>query len=152
VSRREKEKRDSLAALGRIAERARETPWVPKPPPKPAAPRAPPPPPRAPPPPAPPALADPAAERARLRKLEERRAKIEEEKRLRERRARELQRGATLDWRGMPTGDVPTGIRRTAFDREEPTVAQKIHDVLGEARQKEGRAKARDRGRRQGGR
>jgi hypothetical protein len=45
---------------------------------------------------------------------------------------------------------VPASIRRTAFDREEPSVAQKISDVLGEAKEKEGRAKARDKGRRQG--
>lgn len=82
--------------------------------------------------------------------MEDRREKLAEERALRERRERELARGANLSWRGMDHMGVPASIRRTGFDREEPTVAQKLHDVLGEAREKEGRAKNRDKGRRQG--
>jgi colicin import membrane protein len=142
VSRREDEKKRSLSALGRIADRAKETPWA-RPEPK----RVPPPPPKpkpAPPPP-PPAPSDPA----RLKRLQERREKLEEEQRLRERRERELRGGASLEWRGMSHMGVPSGIRRTAFDRVEPSVSQKISDVLGDAKEKEGRAKARAKGRRQ---
>lgn len=146
---RAEDKKKSLAALGRIAERANETPWV-KPDPRPAPSAARPPPPSALPSP-PPSLSDITAARARAKKLEERRLKLEEEKRLKARRANELQRGSSLEWRGMGMRDVPASIRRTAFDVVEPSVSQKISDVLGDAREKEGRAKAKDKGRRQRG-
>jgi len=84
-------------------------------------------------------------------RFEGKRAKLEEEKRLRDMRAQKLAGGANLKWRGMPWGDVPTGIRRTPFDRDEPSVHQKIGDVLGDAKEKEGRAKAKAKGKRQGG-
>lgn len=152
MTKREEDKKKALSFLAGIADKAEETPWLdakPKstlPPPRPAPARAPPPPPP------PPPRADPEAERLRRKRLEERQAKLEEERRLKARRAGELSRGASLAWRGMSWGDVPSGVRRTPFDREEPSVSQKITDVLGDPREKEGRAKNRDKGRRQGGR
>jgi hypothetical protein len=160
VSRREEEKRKSLGALFRIAEQAKApilTPQAkaaaPPPPPPPSLPR-PAPAKRAPAPPASKAAPSPAAyqeERRRLAQAQERREKLAEERALRERRQRELARNANLDWRGMDNLGVPTGIRRTAFDRVEPNVSQKIEDVLGAPREKEGRAKNREKGRRQSG-
>lgn len=154
MTKREEDKKRSLSFLAGIAEKAERMPWLDKPKstlpaPKPAAPKpkaAPPPPPQPPQP-----RADPNAERLRKKRMEERQAKLEEERRLKQRRAQELDKGASLSWRGMSWGDVPTGIRRTPFDREEPKLQQKISDVLGDPAEKEGRAKHRDKGRRQGG-
>lgn len=155
MSRREQEKKASLDALAKLAysvgggapaapppaqQRRSTLPPAPKaaaPAPKPEPARTP---------------AQIEAERVRRAKLEARRAKLEEERALRERRAGELARGAHLEWRGMSLEGVPTSIRRTGFDRKEPDLSTKIQDVLGAAREKEGRTKARDRGRRQGGR
>lgn len=155
MSRREKEKEESLAALRKIAFGI--SGGAPGPAPQaparqsslpPAQPKAPPPPPK----PTPKALANPAAERDRVKRMEERRAKLEEERLLRERRQNELHRSKNLEWRGMGgLNDVPASIRRTGFDRQEPTLLTKIDDVLGPAREKEGRAKNRDKGRRHGG-
>lgn len=155
MSRREKEKEESLAALRKIAfSVSGGAPAPPSaaparqsslPPAKPKAPPAPPKPPAK-------APANLAAERDRLRRLEERKAKLEEERMLKERRQNELHRNKNLEWRGMGGMDhVPASIRRTAFDRQEPSLLTKIDDVLGPAREKEGRAKNRDKGRRQGG-
>lgn len=148
MSKREKEKRDSLDALARIA-RATSGPMpAAKPPPAPA--RAPArPQPRPLPPPQPAVETD--ADRARKRRLKERQEKLAEEKALKDRRASELARGSNLEWRGGGFGDIPASIRRTGFDRQEPTVSQKIQDVLGDAREKEGRAKAKAKGKRVGG-
>lgn len=162
MSRREKERKESLDLLGRIAESVgrpvvppKPSPSIPAPRPavarpapgRPAAPsRAP-----APPPPAP-AYATSEAERTRKRRMEERKAKLEEERALRERRERELARNRSLEWRGGGFTDIPASIRRTGFDRQEPSLDAKIGDVLGTAQEKEGRAKSRDKGRRQGGR
>jgi hypothetical protein len=152
---RDEERKKSLAALRRIAEESQRMPWLPKAPPKPRRepPRmgaAPPPEPRRPRA-APPAAPPPARPKLDPR-FEGKRAKQEEERRLRALRERDLQRGAQATWRGMPWGDVPASIRRTPFDRAEPAVQQKILDILGEAKEKEGRAKHRAKGRRQGGR
>lgn len=150
VGKREDEKKRSLAALRGIAEVAtRAFPEAPRPrdAPRPApgpAPQA-----KAPPPAAKP---ETEATRARRRQQEERREKLAEERALRERRGAQLRRSSSLEWRGMDLGNVPAGIRRTAFDRAEPSVSQKIEDVLGAARLKESREKMRDKGRRQGGR
>ena len=145
MTRREKEKKDSLDALARIAASvgfgANEKPKAPSkttasasaPKPKPA-------------PVAKPLDAKKAAQ------LDERRTKLAEEKALKQRRANELARGGNLQWRGGGFTDIPASIRRTGFDRVEPSVSQKISDVLGDARLKEGREKARDKGKRQGGR
>lgn len=84
--------------------------------------------------------------------MEERKAKLEEERLLRERRERELLRSRNLQWRGGGFTDIPASIRRTGFDRAEPPLDAKIGDVLGTPQEKEGRAKNRDKGRRQGGR
>lgn len=153
MSRKEDEKKRSLSFLAGIADKAEAMPWLDKKPqsslpPAPAAPRpkakaAPPPPPA----PRPESL---EAERLRKRRMEERAAKLEEERTLRERRQRELQKGATLSWRGMDRSGVPTGIRRTAFDPE-PSLAQKLDDVLGKPAEKDSRVKNREKGRRQGG-
>lgn len=156
LSRREKAKKESLDLLGKIATsvgyggqgpppsppKPRST--LPPPPPKPAAPA-----PKAP---APKTPAQQQAERARRVQAEERRAKLEEERRLRERRSNELARSQSLQWRGMGFNDLPVGVRRTAYDRVEPDVSTKIAGVLGDPREKEGRAKQRERGRHQGGR
>lgn len=154
MTKREEEKRKSLADLARVAEKAEAMPWLdkrvaPPPPPKPAAP-----PPRAAPRPAPPPTTpSPSdAERARRAKLADRKAKLEEERALKQRRAGELSRATNLQWRGMSWGDVPSSIRRTPFDRAEPSVTQKITDVLGDAKEKEGRAKHRAKGKKQGAR
>lgn len=154
MTKREEDKKKSLSFLAGIAETAEDMPWLePKPRSTLPPPRAPPPRPRAAPPPPPPQpRVDPEAERLRKKRLEERQAKLEEERRLKARRQQELARGSTLSWRGMSWGDVPTSVRRTPFDREEPSVSQKITDVLGDPKEKEGRAKNRDKGRRQGGR
>lgn len=151
VSKREEEKRKSLAALKGIAEVAtRAFPEAPRPR---DAPRPAPKPPATPKPPAlPAAKPETEATRAKRRQMEERREKLAEERALKERRGNELRRNSSLEWRGMDLGNVPTGIRRTAFDRVEPSVSQKIEDVLGAARLKESREKMRDKGRRQGGR
>lgn len=152
MSRREKEKAKSLDALAKIAY---SSPGAP--PPKPAAPaQAPRPrPSSSPSPPAPrppPAYGETAAERARKKQLAERREKLEEEKRLRARRAGDLAKGARMDMSRIDPFNIPASIRRTGFDRAEPSVAQKLQDVLGDLKEKEGRAKARDKGKRQGGR
>lgn len=151
VSRREQEKKRSLDALSRIAYTSPGAPApVPKPAPAPAAARAPAAP--RPTPKAPPTPAANAAARARGKQLEERREKLEEEKLLRTRRAKELARGSRLEWRGGGFTDIPASIRRTGFDRDEPSTSQKIHDVLGDPREKDGRTKAKSKGKRQGGR
>lgn len=149
VSRREEERKKSLGLLSRIAHQA-------TPPPPPSAPA---PPPR----PAPLPAKQPAARapapakkvaptrRAIDPAFEGRRAKQEEERRLRQLRKNTLVQNQNLEWRGMDHMGVPASIRRTGFDRVEPGVQQKIQDILGEAREKEGRAKNRDRGRRAGG-
>lgn len=152
MSRREKDKQASLDALAKIAYSTGG--GAPPPPPKPQA--APSSLPRAAPRPTPKPKAFTPAEteldKKRRAQIEERKAKLEEEKLLRQRRANELARGANLPRRGMDNMGIPASIRRTGFDREEPTVAQKLHDILGEAKLKESREKARDKGRRQGGR
>ncbi|GEM_PF-5078018 len=155
MSRREKEKQASLDALARIAYAVgggNPAPAKPPAPPKSSLPPKPKPAPKPAPPPAPATPAAAEAERARRLRMEERKAKLEEERALRERRQGELARGATAPWRGMDQSGVPTGIRRTAFDRAEPSLQQKITDVLGDARAKESREKNREKGRRQGGR
>ena len=149
MSRRDKDKKASLDALAKFAYAAgggapAPAPRAPTPAPRPVAPK----------PagkPASPARADPAAERARRKQMEERKAKLEEERALRERRAGELMRGATAPWRGSGFRDIPSSIYRTGFDRDEPTVSQKLNDILGDARQKESREKARAKGKRAGG-
>lgn len=150
VSRREKEKAKSLDALARIAY---SSPGAP--PSKPSAPAPRPSPRPSPPPPAPrpsPSHGETSADRARRKQLAERKEKLEEEKRLRARRANELAKGARIDTSRIDPFNIPASIRRTGFDRVEPTVSQKLHDILGDAKEKEGRAKARDKGKRQGGR
>jgi len=129
-------------------------PWLPKPPPKSAPKRdvrmapAPPSGPQRPTAPRP----QPAAPRAKLDpRFEGKAAKQQEERRLRALREQKLQQGATASWRGMDRMGVPASIRRTPFDREEPSVSQKIQDVLGDAKEKEGRAKNREKGKRQSG-
>lgn len=149
MSRREKEKAASLDKLAKLAYSAGSAPAAPPPKPKAAPPPRPPPPaPKR----APVSEAASTAARAREKQLIERREKLAEEKALRERRERELARSSSMQWRGMDRMGVPASIRRTGFDRDEPSTSQKIHDVLGDARQKESREKMRDKGRRQGGR
>lgn len=155
VSKREEEKKASLDALARVAfavsggnpnpapsPKARQEParksTLPAPPPKPA--------PR----PAPKLETD--FERQRKAQALERKAKLEEERALRERRERELAGSKNLQWRGQWTGGDMPGVRRTAFDRIEPSLAEKLHGVLGEVQEKDSRAKNREKGRRQGGR
>ena len=148
MSKREADKRKAIDALARIAYSAGSAP----PPPAPKG--------RAPPPPAPPKpkaaptprRAPDAADLARAKQLAQRREKLAEERALRERRANELARNARIDRSRIDPFGVPTSIRRTGFDRVEPSTSQKIQDVLGDARAKEGREKARAKGRRQGGR
>lgn len=151
MSRREKEKAKALDALARIAYSSASAP-----PAKPPAPRAQGPRPSPRPSPSPPAPRPPpgesAADLARRKQLAERREKLEEEKRLRARRAGELAKGARIDTSRIDPFNIPASIRRTGFDRVEPTVSQKLQDILGDAREKEGRAKAKARGKRQGGR
>lgn len=146
MSRREEEKKRSLDALSRIARSASPpaspTPSAPRPSPAPP-PCAPRPVPSR----VPRAPAASVSARAREKQLAQRREKLAEEKALRERRENELARASRLTPRGLD--DVPASIRRTGFDRVEPSVSQKIHDVLGDAREKQGRAKAREKGRRQ---
>jgi hypothetical protein len=84
--------------------------------------------------------------------MEERKAKMEEARGLKERRERELSRSRNLEWRGGGFTDIPASIRRTGFDRQEPSLQNKLSDVLGDAREKESRARNREKGRRQGGR
>jgi hypothetical protein len=147
MSRREKEKAKSLDALVKIAFSAGGAPTPPTPvPPKVLAPAR-------------PASSVPAPTRgaaassfARNKQLEERREKLAEEKALKTRRASELTRSTHLPWRGGGFTDIPASIRRTGFDQVEPSTSQKIHDVLGDAREKAGRAKAKEKGKRQGGR
>lgn len=152
MSRREKEKSKSLDALSKFAYASGSTgaPAASKPATAPPAPRrpapAPPPPSRAPP------LPATDAERARRQKLEERKAKLEEERALRARREGELARGAKIDTSRWDPFNVPSSIRRTGFDRQEASTSQKIHDVLGDPREKAGRSKAKAKGKRQGGR
>jgi len=150
MSRREKEKAASLDKLGKLAYSTPPAPARP-PPPKPAAPARPAPKAVAPPRASTPTAGAAAAARARERQLAERREKLAEEKSLRERREKELARSSGLEWRGMDRMGVPASIRRTGFDRDEPSTAQKIHDILGENREKAGRAKAREKGKRAGG-
>jgi len=88
----------------------------------------------------------------RRKQLAERREKLEEERRLRDRRQNELARNARITTERIDPFNIPASIRRTGFDRVEPSVAQKLQDILGEAKQKESRLKNRDKGRRQGGR
>lgn len=151
VSRREKEKAKSLDALSKFAY-ASSAP-LPAPKPSAAAPasRARPPP-RPSPPPSPSPYLETDADRARRKQMEERRAKLDEERALRARREGELARGSNLQWRGGGFTDIPASIRRTAFDRQEPNLHQKLADVLGEVKEKESRAKNREKGKRQGGR
>lgn len=160
MSRREKEKQEALGKLARFATSApsapppARAPSRPSPARAPSVPRAQPPAPTAarPRPSSTPARADPAAAaRARAVKLADRKAKLEEERGLKQRRANEIARGTNLPWRGMDSMGVPASIRRTGFDRTEATTAQKIQDVLGEVKEKDGRAKARAKGKRQGG-
>lgn len=151
MTRREKEKKASLDALARIAYSSAPPPPAP---PR-GAPSAPRPSPAAPPKPRPapkPASMETEADRVRRRQMEERRAKLEEERALKARREGELARSQNLPWRGMGFNDIPAGVRRTAYDREEPHLGQKIQDVLGEARQKESREQHREKSRRSGGR
>lgn len=160
LSQREKERKDSLAFLGRIADAAGKPMAPPKPsagttpatpPPRPQPPR-PAPPAARPPPPAPTnPYAQNEAERLRRRQMEERKAKLEEEKLLRDRRQRELARSNNLEWRGGGFTDIPASIRRTGFDRKEPDLNTKISDILGDARVKEGRAIHREKSRKQSG-
>ena len=142
MSRRDREKKDSLDALAKVAYSITGGNPAPAPPPNKKA--APPPPPKpAPPPPKP-------MDAVRAKQLAERRAKMEEEKALKLRRSSELARGTNLEWRGMSISGVPSGIRRTAWDRE-PSLDQKVRDVLGDPLKKEGRAKNSAKGKRQGG-
>lgn len=154
MTAREDERKKSLDALRRIADESQAMPWLKKEKTKPPA-RVPP---RMPPAPAekehsqaPTPRASPPARPRIDPRFEGKRAKLEEEKRLRDRRTSQLAGGKDLQWRGMSWGDVPTGIRRTPFDRKEPNVTQKINDVLGDAKEKEGRAKAKAKGKRQSG-
>lgn len=158
MSQRDKERKDSLAALGRIAESVSKPIVPPKPSPslpqpRPAAP-APRPAAKAPAP-APAAPMRPAfeteADRKRRLQQEDRKAKLEEARALKERRERELARSRNLEWRGGGFTDIPASIRRTGFDRHEPSLESKIGDVIGAAREKEGRVKHREKGRRHGG-
>lgn len=83
-------------------------------------------------------------------RFEGRRAKQAEAQALKDRRAGEVARASNLQWRGMSRDDhIPQSIRRTAWVRTEPNVQEKIRDVLGDPREKEGRVKNRERGRRQ---
>lgn len=155
MTRREKDKQASLDALAKFAYAAGG--GAPVPPPKPQA--APSSLPRVAPKTAPkPAAPRPATavemegEKRRRQQMEDRKAKLEEEKALKQRRANELARANRLERRGMDAMGVPASIRRTGYDVVEPTVAQKLHDILGEAKLKESREKMRDKGRRQGGR
>lgn len=154
MSRREKEKQSSLDALARIAygvSGGNPNPTPPKKTAQPARPSSlPAPKPKPAPPPAPKLETD--LDRQRRAQALERKAKLEEERLLRERRANELQRGKSLEWRGMWTGGDMPGVRRTAFDRVEPSLAEKLHGVLGDPAEKESRAKNREKGKRQGGR
>lgn len=150
MSRREKERKASLDALGKLAYSVGG--GAPPPPPPPAAKRSSLPPPKPAPSPAPaPRAADAAASRNRQSQLAARQEKLAEERALKQRRENELLRSRNLEWRGMSNDGIPASIRRTGFDRVEPNVSTKITDVLGAPREKEGRAKARDKGRRQGG-
>lgn len=152
MSRRDKERKASLDALAKIAYSVGGGAPAPAPKPQERQSSLPPPPPKpAPPAPAPAKRADPEAERKRRQQMESRRAKLEEDRMLRERRAATLQQNKNLQWRGMSIDGIPASIRRTGFDRIEPTVMQKITDILGDAKEKEGRAKNRDKGRRHGG-
>ncbi|MEA3199008.1 MAG: hypothetical protein QOE90_436 [Thermoplasmata archaeon] len=152
MSKREQEKKTSLDALARVAYAVGGGNPHPAPPPKPKA-KAPQPRPQPQPQPRPLAKpAEPALDRARRAQLADRKAKLEEERALRERRERELAGGSNLAWRGAWTAGNLPGVHRTAFDRVEPSLADKIHGVLGDAKEKDGRAKNRDKGRRQGGR
>lgn len=153
MSRREKEKQEALGKLAKFAYSAPTPPAAPPAPARPAtkpaparptAPRTPAPAPRAP-------LATQDAARARTKQAAERKAKLDEERALKQRRANELARGTNLPWRGMDTMGVPASIRRTGFDRDEASTTQKIHDVLGETKEKDGRVKHRAKGKRQGG-
>lgn len=147
MSRRDKEKARSLDALAKFAYASGGGATAP--PPKPAAPMRP----RAAPPPPPPrpepAYQETEADRLRRKQMGERKAKLEEERLLKQRRANELARGSNLPWRGSGFTDIPASIRRTGFDRVEPTVSQKLHDILGETKEKESRVKHREKGRRQ---
>ena len=148
MSKREKEKTRSLDALARIAYSSGAPPPAPPkpaPPPAPARPR-----PQAPSPPPSPRAAE--SDRARRAQAAERKAKLEEESALKKRRANELARGARMDMSRIDPFNIPASIRRTGFDRHEPSVAQKLQDILGEAKEMEGRAKAKQKGKRQGGR
>ena len=152
MSRREKEKANALDALAKFAYSAGG--GAPAPAPKPPAPpgaRAVPTKPKSAPVPAEHPYAVSDAERARRKQMEERKAKLEEERALKERRARELARGTNLPWRGSGFTDIPSSIRRTGFDRQEATVSQKLHDILGDAKEKESRVKNREKGKRSGG-
>ncbi|HUR68634.1 MAG TPA: hypothetical protein VM370_05255, partial [Candidatus Thermoplasmatota archaeon] len=80
-----------------------------------------------------------------------RREKLAEQAALKKRRENELAKNANLAWRGSGFTDIPASIRRTGFDVVEPSVSQKLHDILGDARQKESREKAREKGKRAGG-
>lgn len=148
MSRREKEKAKSLDKLAKFAYgSASAPPPAPKPAPAPPARIAAP---RRPPPSSPlPSPSSASPTEARRKQLAQRQAKLEEERALKARRANELARGARIDMSRIDPFNVPASIRRTGFDRHEPSVSQKIQDVLGEAKAKEGRAKARDKGKRQ---
>lgn len=152
MSKREQDKAKSLDALAKFAYASGG--GAPAPPPKPSAPPtrpatapkpAPKPQPRAAP------TFETEADRLRRKQIEERKAKLEEERLHKQRRANELARGTNLPWRGSGFTDIPASIRRTGFDRVEPTVSQKLHDVLGEVREKDSRVKNREKGKRQGG-
>ena len=160
MSRRDKERKESLAALGRIADAVSRPVVPPKPSPsvpqapRPAAPAprpAPAPPPLRPAPPPKPAF-ETEADRKRRLQMEDRKAKMDEQRLLKERRERELSRSRTLEWRGGGFTDIPASIRRTGFDRQEPSLENKLGDVLGALKEKEGRVKNREKGRRHGGR
>lgn len=144
MSKREREKKNSLDALSRIAYSVGGgNPDGPAPPKKTTLP------------PVSPKKALPVAKRsdpARVKQTVQRREKLAEDHALKQRRTNELARSGNLQWRGGGFTDIPASIRRTGFDRHEPSVSQKITDVLGDAREKEGRSKARDKGKRQGGR
>ena len=150
MSKREKDKAKSLDALARIAY---SSPSPPPPPPKPAPTTAPVrPPPQAPSPQPKSPYLETAADRARKAQAAERKEKLEEQSALKKRRANELAKGARMDMSRIDPFNIPASIRRTGFDRHEPSVAQKLQDILGEAKEKESRAKAKAKGKRQGGR
>lgn len=152
MSKREDEKKKALAALSRIAyssamPAAAPSPVRATPPTRPAPPARPT---KA----APPARATAAsadAEKRKRQQMADRAAKADEARSLKQRRANELARGSDLQWRGMDPMGVPASIRRTGFDRQEATMSQKIQDVLGDTKEKAGRAKAREKGKRAGG-